>query len=148
MNQHFTDAKDLINNDELSNSFAKHFASHFQDKKHTSRGDVRNITNVEIVWQGNPMSSIKTFRNLNCNPCTKERLEIYKAMQLDQKNNSKLFINSLNELYGGCRHSPKFHGYCNICPESADEAIAAEKLKNGQIQKSLFFTVAFWKNNY
>ena len=96
-----------------------------------SRGDVRNITNVEITWQGNPTSSIKTFKNLNCNLCTKEHLEIYKAMKLDCKNNSKLLINSLNELYGGCRHNPKFHRYCNICPESADEAIAAEKLKNG-----------------
>ena len=54
MKQHFTDTEDLINNDELSDSFAKHFASHFQDKKHMSRGDVRNITNVEIIWQGNP----------------------------------------------------------------------------------------------
>ena len=75
MNQHFTNVKDLINNNKLSDSFAKHFTSHFQDKKHTSRGDVRNIANIEIVWQGNPMSSIKTFRNLNCNLCTKECLK-------------------------------------------------------------------------
>ena len=131
MNQHFTCAKDLINNNELSDSFAKHFASHFQDKKHMSRGDVRKITNVEIIWQGNPISSIETFKNLKCNLCAQERLEIYKAMKLDRKNNSKLLINSLNKLYGGCRHNPKFHRYCNICPKSADEAIAAEKLKNG-----------------
>ena len=104
MNQHFTNAKDLINNNKLSDSFAKHFASHFQDKKHMSRGDVRNITNIEIIWQGNPISSIKTFRNLNCTLCAKECLEIYKAMKLDNKNNSNFLINSSNELCGGCRY--------------------------------------------
>ena len=62
MNQHFTNTKDLIKNNKLSDSFAKHFASHFQDKKHMSRGDVRNITNIEIIWQGNPMSSTKTLK--------------------------------------------------------------------------------------
>ena len=132
MNQHFTDTKNLVNNNKLSDSFAKHFASHFQDKNHISRGDVRKITNMEILWQGNPISSIKTFKNLNCNLCTKERLEIYKFMKLDKKNKTKLLINSLNELYGGCRHNPKFHRYCNICPKQrADDAIAAEKLENG-----------------
>ena len=132
MNQHFTDTKNPVNNDELSDSFAKHFASHFQDKNHVSRGDVRKITNMEILWQGNPMSSVKTFKNLNCNLCTKERLEIYKFMKLDKKNKTKLLINSLNELYGGCRHNPKFHKYCNICPKQrTDDAIAAEKLENG-----------------
>ena len=132
MNQHFTDTENSVNNNELSDSFAKHFASHFQDKNHMSRGDVRKITNMEILWQGNPMSSVKTFKNLNCNPCTKERLKICKFVKLDKKNKTKLLINSLNELHGRCRHNPKFHGYCNICPKQrTDDAIAAEKLDDG-----------------
>ena len=90
MTQHFAKTEDLINDDKLSDSFAKHFASHFKDKKHISRGDVRNIANVEIIWQGNPISSIKTFKNMNCSLCTKERLEIYKAMKSDKKNQSNL----------------------------------------------------------
>ena len=76
MNQRFADTKDPVNDGELSDSFAKHFASHFEDEKQISRGDARSITNVETIWQGNPMSSVKTFRNLNCDLCTKERLEI------------------------------------------------------------------------
>ena len=91
----------------------------------------RSTNNVEVIWQGNPISCVKTFKNLNCSLCTRERLEIYNAMKEDKKNGSNLLINSLNELYGGCRHNPKFHRYCHICPDSADEAIAAEKLKNG-----------------
>ena len=96
-----------------------------------SRGDVRNIANVETVWQGNPMSNVKTFRSLNCDLCAKESLEIYKAMKSDKKNDSQSLIDSMNELCGGCRHKPKFHGHRNICPERADEAMTAEKLKNG-----------------
>ena len=96
-----------------------------------SRGDVRDIANVEIIWQGKPISSIKTFKTLNCSSCTRERLEIYKAMKLDKKNKSNFLIDSLNELCGGCRHNPKFHGHCHICTQSADEAIATEKVDDG-----------------
>ena len=116
MNQHFADTKDLVNNEKFSDSFAKHFASHFKDKNNISRGDVRNITNVEIICQGNLISSVKTFKNLNCSLCTRERLEIYEAMKVDKKNQSNPLINSSNELHGGCRHNPKFHRFCCICP--------------------------------
>ena len=91
---------------------------------------MRNISDVEIIWQGNPISSVKTFKNLNCNLCTRERLEIYKAIKLNKKNNTNFLINSLNEIYGGCRHNPKFHRICNICPQSADDAVNAEKVEN------------------
>ena len=131
MNQHFAERKDLINNDELSNSFAKHFASHFKDEKHISRGDARNIANVEIIRQDNPISSVKAFKNPNCSLCTKERLEIHEAMKLDKKTKSNFLINSLNELHGGYRHNPKFHRSCCICPQSVDEAIATEKVDDG-----------------
>ena len=33
MNQHFANAKDPVKNGKLSDSFAKHFASHFENKK-------------------------------------------------------------------------------------------------------------------
>ena len=44
MNAHFSETKDLVNDDKPSDSFAKHFASHFKDKKHVSRGDVRETS--------------------------------------------------------------------------------------------------------
>ena len=133
MNQHFADVKNLVNNGDFSDSFAKHFASHFkndENKSNITKGDVRNITNVEIIWQGKPISTVKTFKNLNCSLCARERLEIYKATKLDKKNNTNFLINSLNELCGGCRHIPRFHRFCHICPKRADEA-KAEKLENG-----------------
>ena len=126
MNTHFSEAKDLNNNDKLSDSFAKHFASHFNKNEEITRGDVRNITEIEILWQGKPISSIKTFKKLNCSLCTRERIEIYNAIKQDKKNNTNFLINSSSELYGACRHIPRFHRYCHIIPQSADEAIEAE----------------------
>ena len=126
MNQHFSETKDSVNNNELSDSFAKHFASHFPNENHIDRNDVRDTTNMEIIWQGNPISGVETFKNLNCSLCTRERLEIHKAMKLNEKNNTDFLINSSNELCGGCRHLPSFHGFCDTCHQSADEAIAAE----------------------
>ena len=111
----------------------QHFASYFKNNEGNNsitKGDVRSITNIEILWQGKPISTVKTFKNLNCSLCTRERLEIYKAMKLNKKNNTNFLINTLNELYGGCRHVPKFHRFCHICPKRADEA-KAEKLENG-----------------
>ena len=130
MNAHFSETKDLVNDDELSDSFAKHFATHFDENNGITRGDVRNITKVEILWQGKPISSVKTFKKLNCNLCNRERLEIYKSMKNDKENNTNFLINSLNELYGACRHNPKFHRYCPIIPKSADDAILQKKLLN------------------
>ena len=59
--------------------------SHCKDKKHTSRNDVRKIVDTETIWQGDPISSIETFRNLNCNLCAQERPEIHKAMNWTTK---------------------------------------------------------------
>ncbi len=50
-------------------------------------------------------------------------------MKKEKQNNTNYLINSLNELYGACRHNPKFHRYCSICPPSADDAINAEKVE-------------------
>ena len=73
MNAHFNETKQLVNDNILSDSFAKHFAGHFVNNERIARGDVRNITKIEILWQGKPISSIKTFKKLNCNLCTKEK---------------------------------------------------------------------------
>ena len=114
MNTHFSETEDLINNGKLSDSFAKHFATHFKNNnddnnnnndndnnnnENVSRGDIRNITTVEILWQGKPMSSIKTFKKLNCSLCARERLEIYKAMKKEKQNDTNCLMNSLNESH-------------------------------------------------
>ena len=85
MNQCFSETKDSVNDNDISDSFAKHFASHFPNENHIDGNDARDTTNIEIIWQGNPVSSVKTFKNPNCSLCTRERLEIYKAIKLNKK---------------------------------------------------------------
>ena len=58
MNKHFADAKNSVNNGDFSDSFAKHFASHFNNDSHITKGDVWNISNTEILWQGKPISTV------------------------------------------------------------------------------------------
>ena len=116
MNVHYAETRNLVNKGEVSDSFARHFKSHFgRDESgkndQISSRDVREITKVSILWQGSPISSMKTFGKLNCNLCMMERLEIIKAARNDKLNDEGKLINSSNEFYGACRHRTKFHRY-------------------------------------
>ena len=125
MNDHFAETRNQINKGLVSDSFAKHFASHFKTVSKNSQissGDIRKITKVSILWQGNPISSMKTFGKINCNLCMMERMEILKAKKLDELNGEHKLINSSKELYGACRHKTKFHRYRSFKkPISTDE---------------------------
>ena len=61
----------------------------------------------EVIWQGNPINASKTFGTRGCILCTREKIAIIKA---GRKEPEKL-INSCSEIYGACRHKPKFHRY-------------------------------------
>ena len=83
-----------MNKGEIYDSFAKHFSKHFRNdglnkNDQISSKDVREITRVSILWQGNPISSMKTFGKINCNLCMMERLEIIKAMREDKLKEKK-----------------------------------------------------------
>ena len=88
MNAHFAETKNLATKGLTSDTFAKHFASHFTDeendkkKSKVSISQIRNLMKVSILWQGKPISNMKTFGKLNCILCMKERLAIFKAKNL------------------------------------------------------------------
>ena len=72
MDQHFGDVVKLVNKGDKSDSFASHFAKHFSDDKKdvkVKRKDVRSMVKMDILWQGNPISCMKTFGQLNCRLC-------------------------------------------------------------------------------
>ena len=90
---------------------------------------------VEIVWKGNPISCVKTFGTKNCKLCTKERLEIVKMCKYQPEK----IINKCNEVYGACRHKPRFHRFPKQkLPASTDESAMDEKGKkpNSKSKKS------------
>ena len=124
MNQHFIEVRSLVNRDLTSDSFAKHFASHFQKNEKIATKDVRAKVTMGILWKGNPISCSKSFGKLNCSLCMKERLLILKALG-DKK--EKRLINSNNELYGACRHKSKFHRYTNTTNSNTDDGINPER---------------------
>jgi hypothetical protein len=123
MSQHFQDVKALHTKGKQSDSHAKHFASQIPKGEPCWSPQVQreNIT-CEILWQGNPISAVKTFRSNNCVLCTKERVGTLKA----SRESPELLINSCNEIYGGCRHNPAFHRYKGQTP-STDERKKARK---------------------
>ena len=92
-----------------SDSFAQHFAQHIDStKKNTIRTrDIRAMVKMDIIWQGDPISCMKTFGTNSCKLCMKERLEILHRHRADPSS----IINSNNEIYGACRHKTKFHRY-------------------------------------
>jgi hypothetical protein len=60
-----------------------------------------------ILWQGDPLSCVKTFGTRNCKLCAKERYAIIKLTH----ETPNLAINKCNEVHGACRHKPRFHRF-------------------------------------
>ena len=67
----------LVSLGEFSESFAKHFASHFKEKP--SPKDIRGIAKMEVLWQGNPISLMISFGKHSCQLCMQEQVLILKA---------------------------------------------------------------------
>ena len=65
---------------------------------------------VDILWKGNPLSCVKTFGTRGCKLCAKERMAILKLVRLEPDK----AINKNNEVYGACRHRPRFHRFCRL----------------------------------
>jgi GIY-YIG catalytic domain len=123
MQQHFNDVKKLHQLGVKSDSYAKHFATQFSNFNNLTPSLQRGSINCEILWQGNPINVVKTFGTPKCALCNKERLEILKQA----RKNPESLINSCNEIYGACRHKPKFHRYKSRNP-STDESTNDERV--------------------
>ena len=82
---------------------------------------------VEILWLGDPISCMKTFKKVGCRLCMMERVHILKAEKVDKTN----IINVNEELFCACKHNTHFHRYTEkqIFKPSTDEVRKAEKGK-------------------
>jgi len=137
MGQHFSEVQNLVKKGKGSDSFAKHFATHFKEDDKVARSDVREITKTEVLWQGNAISYMKLFGRLSCLLCMKERLEIIKMAKEEPEN----LINSRGEIYGACRHKTKFHRYMRqttstdngVTQKELQSVTLGEKLKIGEL---------------
>ena len=128
MNSHFGEVRDLINRKKGADTFARHCANQLKEKERISAEDARKcVEKVEILWQGNPLSCVKSFKSLTCKLCMKERLLLYKARLKEKDDETNLLINTGSEIYGACRHIPRFHRYQRYDP-STDEGHDPEKV--------------------
>ena len=130
--------KDLVNKGLRSNSFAKHPVTYFPTKSKTVPNNIHARFDVEILWHRNHIRCTKSFGRLTCSLCIKERLENITTIY---KEPGRL-INSNNELYGSCRHKPRFNRYAKTIPPSADEVqkeIMMTAEKNRISQKTMRF---------
>ena len=79
MDGHFSDLLRLFKNGQKSDSFAAHFAQHFNTT--TPRTDLRKYMTFKVLKQLNPIGEMKTFTKPNCNLCMEERLTILKNLR-------------------------------------------------------------------
>ena len=128
MQQHFADVRRLVLNGEKSDSYARHFASLVTDGQAPTPATQRKNITCSIIWQGNPISVVKTFGTRNCGLCSRERIEILKQ----SRKNPDILINSYNEIYGACRHNPKFHRF-EEHPTSTDESPEDERVPHTKV---------------
>jgi len=122
MNQHYMDVRNLVNKQLTSDSYARHFASHFIKEDNITAQKIRNINKLEILWQGNPISCVKSFGKPSCSLCMKERISIL----TETRERPTRLINSCNEIYGACRHKTRFHRYKNYTT-STDDGVTPER---------------------
>lgn len=122
--QHVGDVKRLVTKGRRSDSFAEHFAELVPVG--TTPKEIRNHVKVkiDILWKGDPLTCVKTFGSKKCRLCAKERL----AILLSSRNEPEKTINKCKEIYGACRHKPRFHKLQQKeSPTSTDESAKDER---------------------
>ena len=103
--QHADDVCRLVNRDAQSDSFANHFAKHLTENQGVKRCDICKHMSVDILWEGNLITSMKMYRTNHCVLCMEERCAILEQWKADKKQ----LINNRLELFGGCRCRTRFH---------------------------------------
>ena len=62
ISQYLTEVCAMVKKGKTSDSFAKHFAWHYQNREEKlGIGEARTIVEVSVEWQGNPISCCKSF---------------------------------------------------------------------------------------
>jgi hypothetical protein len=83
-----------------------------------------DLIKCEILWKGNPILVVKTFRKNTCALCNRERIEIIKI----SRTTPNILINSCWKIHGVCRHKARFHRYHGQDNPSADDCKKCEKV--------------------
>ena len=125
-----------------SDSFAHHFCQMIPPE--TDKKKIKDYVRVKIdlLWQGNPMSCVKTFGTRACKLCSKESLAILKLT----RKTPHLAINKCNEVYGACGHTPCFHRFNQL--QSSDAKTSTDESDKGKRVTKPSSTTLGWKHEF
>ncbi len=105
---HFRGVKTKQQKQELqSDSFIQHFYEITKNRKDMPTEELKTLASYHVIWRGDPLTTVKTFGTDRCLLCTQERLNIFKWFRLKPEK----LINKCHEIYGACKHKPKFHRF-------------------------------------
>ena len=109
---HLQGARRQLRDGTRSSTLASHLAQRWRRYNTPSiptAGMLRANLSFSVLWQGDPFSCSKTFGQLGCKLCQKERVALLRHSWSDGAND---MMNLLSELQGACRHTPRFHRLC------------------------------------
>lgn len=96
-----------------STTFATHMAKcwkkTYPDKPNPTPSEIRSQCEISILWKASTLSCNKSFTDWDCRLCQQERVTIFKLQHLTGRRNFRHIINKSNEMFGTCKHRPKFH---------------------------------------
>ena len=120
MQQHNCDVVRQIKKGKKSESFTKHYTNQMKNyseyKNKAIHRLLRNSYTSKVLWQGNSISTVKTFGTSHCVLCNQERLHIFYRFKKDPGKQ----INFCNEIFGACKHKTRFHRYIKVEPGTDD----------------------------
>ena len=126
---HFQDVRNLVLRRVGLDTFARELALPWVDTGVVPTvGMLRDACSYAIVWQGNPFSCVKSFGNLGCKLCSKERSALLRA----RWTSPDLLINKGWELYGACRHKARFHRLFRSALDT-DDPPAGERVRTSAV---------------
>ena len=111
-NQHLNDVVKLKNRGIHSDSFANHLVKFFKKKEIIRAKDVRDVINVKILKELDPIRVSKKFGSHECQLCMQERIEIAKAKLFRPSQ----YMNKNIEIFRACRHKAKIYRYEQCLP--------------------------------
>ena len=68
---------------------------------------MKKLVRHEILWEGNPLSVVKTFGTENCRLCAEEKFAIFES----NCRNFQHCVNKRSEIYSKCAHNVYFHHF-------------------------------------
>ena len=119
----------------MSDLSTNHFLLHFLERQtKVTIGEARGLIDMSIEWQGNPISSNKSFRGLSSLLCMHDSSIIPKYSQKDP---TQIF-NASTELYGGIKHKYRFHNHPDDCTAlgTDDERNSSERLESTEVSNT------------